>query len=101
MWMVVERVKSTVGQNPRALRDLFGNAGKYEFTGTVVDPASATNASGLTLSPFFEYLFNRASADLCAPENRLSIVKTAAPSPTGMRASRCGGVTQASAMIGA
>lgn len=83
--MVMERVRANIAQNPRWLRDVCDGQGKFAFTGTVVDPASATNAAGLQLSPFFTNLFTRATGDLSAPENAVSIKAETAATPTGMK----------------
>ena len=52
--IVSERVRQNVDSNPRYLRDLMGDTAQpWSFTGSVVDPASAT-AGAPQMSPLFE-----------------------------------------------
>lgn len=85
--LVIERIKSNVSQNPRYLRDLMAGNPTWSFTGTVVEPARATNPS-LQLSPFFQYLFTREAAELCQPGNQVTLgpAAGAGASGTGIRA---------------
>lgn len=94
--LVVERVRANTSMNPRYLRDLTGGAPTWSFTGTVIDPASAVNPGGtLKLSPFFEFLLARDSADLCALPNKVPIAPLGAPTVTGIQPPEMGALVEA------
>lgn len=86
--LVIERIKSNISQNPRYLRDLMGANTTWTHQGLVVDPTKTQNPGGLTLSPFFQYLFTRDAADLCQPGNQVTLAPASGTgtSNTGIKA---------------
>jgi hypothetical protein len=84
--LVAERIRGNAVMNPAYFAKLNPSGGVWSETGTVVDPASATNASGLALSRFFRNLFNREGPHLCTPVNEVSIAPAGnGPTPSGMQ----------------
>jgi hypothetical protein len=84
--LVAERIRGNLVMNPAYFAQLNPSGGVWSETGTVVDPASATNASGLALSRFFRHLFNREGPNLCSPANEVSIAPGGkGPTPSGMQ----------------